>query len=155
MSQLTVTHPSAMRQTGAPNFLQKWKDKYVEVGFTPDQWQAFLLQFSGDVDAILQSAIEQAVSGIAGWKGPRKGEVTPPADAPAQPESLLHPNAELEKQTLTPLSAEVARLRGLIGIDAEENTKIQPVVGKKYRKRKSQSPSWIVTSKRRSKPIDA
>ena len=35
MSQLTVTHPSAMRQTGAPNFLQKWKDKYVEVGFTP------------------------------------------------------------------------------------------------------------------------
>ena len=73
--------------------------------------------------AILQSAIEQAVIGIAGWKGPRKGEVTPPADAPAQPESLLPPNVELEKQTVTSLSAEVARLRGLISIDAENTRK--------------------------------
>ena len=112
-----------MRQTGAPNFLQKWKDKYPEVSLKPEQWQEFLLQFSGDVDGILQGALNHAVRNIAGWKGPGKGEVTPPVDAPPPAGSLIPPNVELEKQTSTLLSAELARLRGLIGIDAENTRK--------------------------------
>jgi hypothetical protein len=113
----------AMRQTGAPNLLQKWKDKYPEVGFNTEQWQGSLLRFSGDVDEILKSAIEQASRNIVGWKGPGEGEVTPPADAPSQATSLIPPNVELEEQTSTLLSAEMARLRGLIGIDAENTRK--------------------------------
>ncbi len=54
----------AMRQTGAPNFLQKWKDKYPESGLTAEQWQAFLLQFRGDVDAVLEDRIKNAVANL-------------------------------------------------------------------------------------------
>jgi hypothetical protein len=73
---------AAMRQTGAPSFLQKWKDKYSEAALNPEQWQAFLLEFSGDVDGVLKSATAQAVANTTGWKGPGQGEVTPPPDAP-------------------------------------------------------------------------
>jgi ABC-type lipoprotein export system ATPase subunit len=113
---------AAMRQTGARNFLQKWKEKYPEVGFNAEQWQEFLLEFSGDVDGVLKGAIEQASDNIARWKGPWEGKVTPAADASPQAASLIPPNVDLEKQTSTLLSAEMVRLRGLIGID-EENAR--------------------------------
>ena len=71
----------AIRQTGAPNFLQKWKDKYPEAGLLPLEWQEFLLEFSGDVDGVLKTAIDDAVTNIAAWRGPARGEVTPPAVA--------------------------------------------------------------------------
>jgi hypothetical protein len=123
-SLLTLrTDVAAMRQTGAPNFLQKWREKYSEAGLADDQWQEFLLDFTGDVDDILESSIRNANSNIAAWKGPRKGEITPPPEAPPQAESLIPVGVDLEHQTLTLLSAEVARLRGLIGIDAENARK--------------------------------
>jgi energy-coupling factor transporter ATP-binding protein EcfA2 len=114
---------AAMRQSGAPNFLQKWKDKYSETDLSDVQWQEFRLEFAGDVDEVLDSSIRNATSNIAAWKGPQKGEVTPTSDAPPQAESLIAVGADLGQQTLTLLSAEVARLRGLIGIDAENTRK--------------------------------
>ncbi len=109
----------AMRQTGAPNFLQKWKDKYPESGLTAEQWQAFLLQFRGDVDAVLEDRIKNAVANIAAWKGPRPGEVVPPVAGLPQTTSLIPAGADLGEQSSTLLTAEATRLRSLVGIDAE------------------------------------
>ena len=114
---------AAMRQIGAPAFLQKWRDKYPEAGLGAVEWQAFLLKFSGDVNEILESGIKNATTNSAAWRGPRQGEVTPPPDASPQTEPLIAPTVDLEQQTATLLSAEVARLRGLIGIDAENTRK--------------------------------
>jgi hypothetical protein len=113
----------AMRKTGAPTFLQKWQDKYPETGFDPTQWQALLLRFGSDADSVLGSAINNAVTNTASWRGPRLGEITPPAGAPPQAESLIPTGVDLSQQTSALLSAEVSRLRGLIGIDAENTRK--------------------------------
>jgi AAA domain, putative AbiEii toxin, Type IV TA system len=113
----------SMRQTGAANFLQKWQDKYREAGLEPNQWQAFLLRFGEDADSILEDRIRNALAQIGAWRGPRPGEVIPAADAPHQAEPLIPLGANLDQQSATILTAEAARLRGLIGIDVENARK--------------------------------
>src|SRR5690606_18436479 len=84
-----------------------------------DHWKAFLLKFSGDVDTILDNAINAIDAHIRKLSGPAPGEVSIAADAPPSATSFLPDGTELSQHTLSLLNKEVTRLRALIGIDTE------------------------------------
>lgn len=107
------------RSNKSPVRLRQLQQAHSEAGLTSDHWKAFLLEFSGDVDTILDTAIKAIDARIRMLSGPAHGEVSVAADAPPLATSLLPDGAELSQHTLSLLNKEVARLRALIGIDTE------------------------------------
>jgi hypothetical protein len=77
------------------------------------------LEFSGDVDAILTTAIKAIDGRIKALSGPAAGEVTVAVGAPPSATSLLPDGLALTQNTLSLLNKEIVRLRALIGIDTE------------------------------------
>lgn len=110
---------TATRTSVAPHRLRHLKQNHSEAGLSDDHWKAFLLEFSGDVDTILDAAIKAIDARIGTLSGPTPGEVTIADDAAPSAASLLPEGADLSQQTLSLLNKEVARLRALIGIDTE------------------------------------
>ncbi|MGA2637071.1 AAA family ATPase [Methylocella sp.] len=105
------------RASKAPLRLRQLQQAHAEAGLTPENWKAFLLDFTGDVGGILTAAITAIDKRIRLLSGPADGKVVVPANAPPAPTSLLPDGAVLEGQTLSLLNKEVVRLRALIGID--------------------------------------
>jgi hypothetical protein len=105
------------RSTKAPYRLRQLEQAYSEAGLSVGSWKAFLMEFSGNVDGILSTAIADIDRGIRALTGPAPGEVVVAADAPASATSLLPTGVALDTLTLSLLDKEVARLRTLIGID--------------------------------------
>lgn len=108
-----------MRANKAPLRLRQLQQTHAEAGLSAETWKAFLLDFTGDVDGILARAIEVIDKRIRALSGPTPGEVVLSTGARPSGSSLLPDGAVLEKQTLSLLDKEVARLRALIGTDAE------------------------------------
>jgi chromosome segregation ATPase len=102
----------------APTLLRQLQQTHSEAGLSSEAWKAFLLDFVGDVDGILAVEIKNIENRIRTLSGPA-AEVVVPANAPPSTISLLPNGADLRKQTLSLLDKEIARLRNLIGIDAE------------------------------------
>lgn len=109
----------AMRTSKAPLRLRQLRETYSEAGLTSEKWQAFLIDFTGNVDEIIERTMEMIANDIRTLSGPIANEVIVAADASPSTISLIPPDAELEKQTLSLLDKEVARLRSLIGIDTQ------------------------------------
>jgi len=107
------------RKTKTPARLRQLQQAHAEAGLNADHWKAFLLEFSGDVDTILNTAIKMIDERIGTLSGPAPGEVAISAEAPAGATSLLSNGIALAQNTLSLLNKEVARLRALIGIDTE------------------------------------
>jgi hypothetical protein len=108
------------RTNKAPAQLRRLQQAHHETRLSQETWKDFLLDFVGDVDATLTDAIKIIEDRIRTLAGPAVGEVVVSANAPASTVSLLPRDADLTKQTLSLLDKEVARLRKLIGIDAEK-----------------------------------
>ncbi|MCB1885690.1 MAG: AAA family ATPase [Geminicoccaceae bacterium] len=107
------------RKFEAPTRLRRLEQDHSEAGLSPDEWKAFLPKFSGDVDAILETAIKAVDGRIRRMSGPAAGEVTIVPERPPALTSLLPEHVALVGNTLSLLNKEAARLRALIGIDAE------------------------------------
>lgn len=107
------------RKAKAPTRLGKLQQAHVEAGLSGEQWKAFLLEFSGDVDAILAAAIQAVDARVKALSGPSAGEGPVVAGAPPFATSLLPDGTTLTQHTLSLLTKEIARLRALIGIDTE------------------------------------
>lgn len=114
-----------IQKNKAPLRLQQLQANYRESGLSADEWKAFLLQFAGNIDNILKShlgAVQKQISLLLGLKtddpGPSKDEKAPSA-------SFLPVGADLEKQPLRLLEKEIARLRNLIGIDAQNTAALR------------------------------
>jgi hypothetical protein len=110
------------RKTKAPARLRQLQQAHPEAGLSAEHWKEFLLEFSGDVDTILDTAIKEIDGRIRTMSGPAADEITIVVAAPPQTMSLLPDGIALAQNTLSLLNKEVARLRALIGIDTE-NTK--------------------------------
>ena len=108
------------RKTKAPARLRQLQQSHPEAGLTGDHWKAFLLEFAGDVDGILSAAIKAVDANIKTLSGPATGEPRIISDALSAQASLLPDGQPLAEFTLSLLNKEVARLRALIGIDAEK-----------------------------------
>jgi hypothetical protein len=111
---------SDTRKSKAPIYLQRLQEAHRETGLSPETWKLFLLDFVGDVDTILTDAVKTIADRIRALSGPAPNEVVVSPNAPPSSTPFLPADANLSKQTLTLLDKEVARLRKLIGIDAEK-----------------------------------
>jgi hypothetical protein len=107
------------RTNKAPLRLRQLQQTHAEVGLSAESWKAFRLDFTGDVDGIVAVAVKAIEGRIRALAGPAPGEAIVPAGAPPSTTSRLVDGAELSKQALSLLDKEVARLRALIGVDAE------------------------------------
>lgn len=107
------------RKTKAPALLRHLQQAHQEAGLGAEHWKSFLLEFSGDVDTILDTAIKSIDGRIRAMSGPAAGEVAIAAGAQPAATSLLPDGVALAQNTLSLLNKEVSRLRALIGIDTE------------------------------------
>lgn len=96
-----------IRKNQAPDSLRDLKERNRPSGFKDDEWQRFLLTFSGDVDKSISDQTAAAERGLASWKGKRP-------DAPTHEGSFVAVNAALEKLPLALLEAEIERLGGVL-----------------------------------------
>ncbi|MDB5853781.1 MAG: hypothetical protein JWR22_1822 [Herminiimonas sp.] len=108
-----------MRKTKAPARLRQLQQAHSEALLPADYWKAFRLDFSGDVDKILDGAIKAIDGRILATSGRAAGGLEIDAAGPQAKESLLEEGVTLVENTLIILTKEVSRLRGLIGIDNE------------------------------------
>lgn len=120
------------RKRQAPALLAEWRQNRAEAGLTATDWQAFKVDFTGDVDALLIGLIKQAKSLIDQLQGPAKFDTSALLNADPNV-ALITADAVLEQQTLTLLEREQARLRSLVGVDAQ-NAKRFSVLSEKIAK---------------------
>jgi hypothetical protein len=103
---------SDVRNNQAPENLRAIKERHIASGLTSEEWLPFLMDFTGNVDKVLGDRLTKAQKRIAEWKGK--------AIAAATPETpLISDAAELERQPLSLLEAEVARIEKLLSIDRD------------------------------------
>jgi len=105
------------RDTEAPAALQALQRRYARSGLKGDMWKPFLLDYTGDVERLLEAQIARAQRSAASWRG---RPLTSPDGAPLSPEiELIHPAMDLEKVPLAVLEAEIARLGQQVSLDRQ------------------------------------
>lgn len=101
-----------LRAVKAPEMLRVTQERRKASQMNDGDWNAFQIDYTGDVDAQIVRLLSECETSINSWKG-----VTPPT--PATPETLLIPeDAELDKQPLALLQAEISGLEQLVAADA-------------------------------------
>lgn len=103
---------SDLRQSRAPNELRSMKERYQNIGLVNEEWDRFLLRYSGDVDAVVTVKTKLAQEALKGWKG-----ITPaPVDESG---AFLLPTADVTRTPLATLEAEIDRLSRQVAADRE------------------------------------
>lgn len=120
------------RQGAFPNFTKQVIEKHPGTAFNEQQWKAFNINFIGDVDGLLSLAIDSANKLVTKIKG----QVIIVSETQNKVLSLIPDVAALEDQTFELLTAEVNRLKYLIGIDTE-NGKVYSKISEKINKQES------------------
>jgi AAA domain, putative AbiEii toxin, Type IV TA system len=110
-----------VRGYGAPEALRKMSERHKSSALKPGEWQEFLLKYTGDVDGVIATHLGAARKGTKDWKGAAQ----PPAADPAI--ALIAAGAELERQPLALLEAEISRLEKLIGEDKDAARKFSAI----------------------------
>lgn len=106
------------RTRQAPSILGDLQNEREHAGLSATDWEAFKLDYVGPVDSLLTERIEQANLLVAALQGPAKTD--PAVQANPDPAVALIPaNATLAEQSLSLLERELARLRTLVGVDAQ------------------------------------
>lgn len=101
-----------LRAVKAPEMLRVTQERRKASHMNDGDWNAFQIDYTGDVDAQIVRLLSECETSINSSKG-----VTPPT--PATPETLLIPeDAELDRQPLALLQAEISRLEQLVAADA-------------------------------------
>ena len=105
------------RNYQAPETLRRSQEKHRSSGFKSQEWAPFLSSYVGDVDGSLTSHLASARKDSKAWRG------TPPASVIDLKETLIADDAELDRQPLALLEAEIARLEKLVSIDRDTASK--------------------------------
>jgi hypothetical protein len=112
-----------MKTRVIPARLDALKEEFAETALTSQQWEAFKLQFVGDVDGILHAHIAAANTLVQKLAGPAVAEAAYDREAPPSDAPLISDTAELSSLTLSLLEKELDRLRRLVGVDEERAKK--------------------------------
>ena len=113
---------TAFRLNKAPEALRQTKASYVAARLDEDDWDAFLLEYHGNVDGALTAKLDKARKGAASWRG------VAPEPLVDRTQSFLGAGSDPQKTPLATLEAEVTRLQGLINIDTETAGKFTALV---------------------------
>lgn len=107
------------RANKAPLRLRQLQQAHADTGLGAEAWKAFLLDFSGDVDGILTTAIKAGEDQILAMVGIPFKEADVVPGTPASTVSVFPDGVDLNQQTLGLLEREAARLRALINVDEQ------------------------------------
>jgi hypothetical protein len=120
------------RQRRVPDWIADLKERRADAGLSDGDWNAFGVQFAGDVDALLKDRVRAAQTKLKGLEGPAPTDPSddPKAD-PAVP--LIADDANLSVLTLRLLERERDRLQRLIGVD-EQNARRYKLLSDKIAK---------------------
>jgi hypothetical protein len=99
-----------LRTTTAPETLRRMSERHRASALKPEEWRPFLLDYTGDVDAAITGHLASARKGTTDWKG------KPQAAPPDLSVPLIADDADLERQPLALLEAEMARLEKLVSV---------------------------------------
>ncbi|WP_288637744.1 MULTISPECIES: TrlF family AAA-like ATPase [Sphingobacterium] len=95
----------------APEDLRGMQQKHNQAGLKPTEWEPFLTDFKGDVDKVITDNLDMAQKNAQAWKGviptPHTSDTAYIAD-----------DAELQRQPLALLEAEIGRLTALVSADS-------------------------------------
>lgn len=106
------------RTRQAPQILADLKSDREHAGLSAADWDAFKLDYVGPVDSLLPDHISRASRLISELQGPAR---TDPAvqENPDPTIALIPADATLADQSLSLLERELARIRALVGVDAQ------------------------------------
>lgn len=106
------------RTRQAPSIWAELKHDREHAGLSAADWDAFKLDYVGPVDSLLAERIKHANLMVTALQGPAK--VDPLVQANPDPAVVLIPMDEnLADQSLSLLERELARLRTVVGVDAQ------------------------------------
>jgi hypothetical protein len=104
---------AALRTHGARETLRESQEKFKATQFKPDEWEAFLLDYMGEVDVTLTDKLAKVRGAIQSWKG------TAPKINTDATISYIPENSDLEKLPLATLEAEIGRMEKLVSVDMD------------------------------------
>jgi hypothetical protein len=110
-----------LRQNKAPEVLRSMRDRYQRSGLQGEDWNRFLLTYSGNVDESVAQKATEAQQGMASWRGTAPSG---PVDASG---SFLRPADDPAKTPLAVLEAEIVRLEKLVAADRDTANKLAAV----------------------------
>lgn len=106
-----------LRRNQAPEMLRQSQARHSNSGLSDEQWAAFKLDYTGDVDSDLEGFVRWADGRIAELKG------EPPAPIDDPQFSYIADGADLAKLPQALLEAEMSRLEKLVSADKETQRK--------------------------------
>ncbi len=102
----------------APSLLADLKQQREHAGLSATDWEAFTLEYVGPVDTLLTEHIKQARLSVINLQGPAETDQVSSA-TPDPAVALIPAESTLLDQPLSLLERELARLRTLVGVDAQ------------------------------------
>jgi hypothetical protein len=102
-----------VRTHGAPEALRKAKERHKASDLDAAEWQKFLLDYKGDVDAALKAHLASSHKLAKDWKG-----IAPQSNADLAV-VYIAADATLDKLPLAVLEAEIGRLEKLVSLDRD------------------------------------
>lgn len=103
----------------SPALVVRMREQYRAAGFDDTAWKAFATDFRGDVTRLINDALKRVKAELMRRAGPASGERAALGDSDPFDNPFLSDDEDLTKPPLSLLEKEVARLRRLVGIDAE------------------------------------
>ncbi len=106
------------RDSKSPEALRDLQSRHQASRINKDDWLSFLLAFTGDVDTILTENLTGARKGSESWTG------TAPTTPASAETPLIGAEADLGRQPLALLQAEILRLEKLVSLDRDTANKL-------------------------------
>lgn len=120
------------RARRVPDWIADLKERRTAAGLSEGDWTAFGVQFTGDVEALLEDRVRLAQAELKKLEGPVQTD--PVEDPKADPAvAIIAETADLGTQTLRLLERERDRLQRLVGID-EQNARRYRLLSEKITK---------------------
>lgn len=110
-----------LRQNRAPRTLRLLQERNQALRIGQEEWNRFLLQYSGDVDTTVSAKSEAIEQNIKGWKG------VPPTNPVDSSGAFLGVGDDAEKMPLAILEAEISRLEKIVTTNKEMASKLSAI----------------------------
>ncbi len=108
------------RNNKAPEALRSMQEKHTYARLKSEEWVPFLTDFTGDVDSVITEKLGDARTSGQSWKGNTPEVVDPNKD-------LVGKDADLERQPLALLEAEIRRITALVSTDRDTAQKYSAI----------------------------
>ncbi|WP_343699622.1 TrlF family AAA-like ATPase [Caulobacter sp.] len=108
-----------LRDNQAPEGLRARQATYAAAKLKDDDWNDFLVDFTGDVDAQINAHLKRCRELAASWRGTAPALLTDPATP------YVGDGADLTQLPLAILTAEIERLQKLVAVDTDTQRKFE------------------------------